>query len=138
MMKRTPVLLMLGLFTGALIGSIGTQVLHAQPQAVTRTPLDQKDLVGIDGKEAVMYVAEIAPGLQSGRHYHPGTEIAYVLSGTGTLEIDGQGATPMKDGAHAIIPPKQIHNAKNTGSMPLKVLVVAIHPKGEPPVVPVQ
>ena len=34
--------------------------------------------------------------------------------------------------------PKTIHNAKNTGSTPLKILVVMIHPKGEPSVVPGQ
>ena len=50
----------------------------------------QKDLAGIEGNEALMVLAEIAPGAQSGRHYHPGTEIAYVLSGTGAMEVDGQ------------------------------------------------
>jgi oxalate decarboxylase/phosphoglucose isomerase-like protein (cupin superfamily) len=34
--------------------------------------------------------------------------------------------------------PKRIHYAKNTGSTPLKILAVMIHPKGEPSVVPVQ
>ncbi len=137
-MKRTALLITVALFVGVLIGSLGTRALHAQQQSITRTNLGQKDLVGVDGKEAIMYIAEIAPGAQSGRHYHPGTEIAYVLSGTGVLEMDGKGATDMKEGVHAIIDPKTIHNGKNTGSAPLKVLVVAIHPKGEPPVVPVQ
>lgn len=34
--------------------------------------------------------------------------------------------------------PNTIHSAKNTSSTPLKILVVMIHPKGEPSVVPVQ
>jgi len=33
--------------------------------------------------------------------------------------------------------PKTIHNARNTGSTPLRILVVMVHPKGEPGVVPV-
>jgi quercetin dioxygenase-like cupin family protein len=121
-----------------LIGSVGTQVLHAQPQGVKRTALMQKDLSGIDGREAVMFLAEIAPGAQSGRHYHPGTEIAYVLSGTGVMEVDGRGPSDLREGVHAVNDPKTIHNAKNTGSTPLKILVIMVHPKGEPGVVPVQ
>jgi len=44
----------------------------------------------------------------------------------------------VKEGSHFMIPPKQIHNGKNTGSTPLKLVVVAIHPKGEPATFPVQ
>jgi len=89
-MKRTAPLAVSALIVGTLIGSVGTQALHAQQQGLKRTPLMQKDLAGIEGNEALMVLAEIAPGAQSGRHYHPGTEIAYVLSGTGAMEVDGQ------------------------------------------------
>jgi quercetin dioxygenase-like cupin family protein len=137
-MKRTALLVVVALFAGILIGALATQAPQAQQSAITRTNLQTKDLAGVDGKEAVMYTVEIAPGGQSGRHYHPGTEIVYVTSGTGVLEIDGKSAVDFTPGAHVIIDPKTAHNAKNTGSAPLKVLVVAIHPKGEPPVVPMQ
>jgi len=137
-MKRTAPLAVSALIGGTLIGSFGTQALHAQQQGVKRTPLMQKGLAGIEGKEALMVLAEIAPGAQGGRHYHPGTEIAYVLSGTGALEVDGQGPSDLKEGTHAMLVPKTIHNAKNPGSTPLKILVVVIHPKGEPGIVPVQ
>jgi hypothetical protein len=50
------------LLVGAIVGSVGTRSLHAQQPAVTRTPLMQTDLEGVDGKEAVMFLAEIAPG----------------------------------------------------------------------------
>ena len=58
--------------------------------------------------------------------------------GTGAMEVDGQGPSDLKEGTRAMLVPKTIHNAKNTGSTPLNILVVVIHPKGEPGVVPVQ
>ncbi len=136
-MQPSAMLIVSVLIAGILTGSVGTRALQAQPQGVKRSPLLQRDLAGIDGKEAVMFLAEIAPGTESGRHYHPGTEIAYVLSGTGVMEVDGQGPSDLREGAHAMNAPNTIHNARNTGSAPLKILVVMVHPKGEPGVVPV-
>jgi len=136
-MQRSAMLVVSVLIAGILTGSVGTRVLQAQPPGVKRVSLLQRDLPGIDGREAVMFLAEIAPGAESGRHYHPGTEIAYVLSGTGVMELDGQGPSDLKEGAHAMNAPNIIHNARNTGSTPLKILVVMVHPKGEPGVVPV-
>ena len=137
-MRKPPPLTLLALFVGIVVGALGSPLLYAQPQAVTRTPLLQQDLVGLDGKEVNMYIAEIAAGAQSGRHYHPGHEITYVLSGSGTFELEGQPNQPFSEGSRVYVAPKRIHNAKNVGATPLKVLVVAIHPKGEPPAVPVQ
>ena len=137
MMKHQLPVAIAALSVGLVIGSLETPGLDAQPPAVTRTPLLQQDLEGIDGKEAVMFLAQIAPGAQSGRHYHPGTEIAYVLSGTGVVEVDGQPPADLKEGARAMMTPRTIHNAKNTGSTPLRILVIMVHPKGEPGVVPV-
>jgi mannose-6-phosphate isomerase-like protein (cupin superfamily) len=54
------------------------------------------------------------------------------------MEVDGQGPSDLKEGTHAMLVPKTIHNAKNTGSTPLQIRVVMIHPEGEPGVVPVQ
>ena len=136
-MQKPARLILLALFMGLAVGALGSQVLYAQQQPVTRTPLLQGDLIGLDGKEVNMYIAEIAPGAQSGRHYHPGHEITYVLSGSGTFEMEGQPNQPFSEGGRVYVAPKRIHNAKNAGSTPLKVLVIAIHPKGEPPVVPV-
>ncbi len=137
-MTRTAYFAASGLIVGILLEHLGTHALYAQPTAVKRTPLLQKDLAGIEGKEAVMFVAEIAPGAQSGRHYHPGTEMAYVLSGTGVMEVDGQTPSDLNEGSHAMVVPKTIHNARNTGSTPLRILVLMVHPKGEPNVVPAQ
>lgn len=45
------------------------------------TMLQQKDIEGIPGREAIVYLAEIIPGGVAGRHVHPGPELGYVLQG---------------------------------------------------------
>ena len=137
-MRKPARLILLALFVGIVFGALGSPFLYAQPSAVTRTPLLQQDLVGLDGKEVNMYIADIAEGAQSGRHYHPGHEITYVLSGSGTFEMEGQPNQTFREGSRVYVAPRKIHNAKNDGSTPLKVLLVTVHPQGEPPVVPVQ
>ena len=41
--------------------------------------------------EVTALLVEIAPGGQTGRHQHPVTEFAYVLEGTLTVAVEGQG-----------------------------------------------
>ena len=50
-MKRTAPLAVSALIVGTLIGSVGTQALHAQQQGLKRTPLMQKDLAGSRAKK---------------------------------------------------------------------------------------
>ncbi len=137
-MRRTALMLGLTLAVGVTLGVIGGQVLNAQQEAVKRTALLKTDLEGIEGKEGNVVMVEIAPGASTGRHYHPGHEFAYVLAGSGTLEIEGKAPLAIKPGAIAHLTPKQVHNAKNTGKTSLKVLVFAIYGKGEPPVTQVK
>lgn len=54
--------------------------------------LYKADLVTSDGKEASLFLAELAPGANMGKHYHPGDAFAYILEGTMLLEIAGGGA----------------------------------------------
>ena len=83
-MKRTMWLVTLGLAAGIAVGIAGTQVLnaqYAQQEPIKRTVLLKSDLEGIEGKEGVLFLAELAPGAVGGKHYHPGTELFYVLEG---------------------------------------------------------
>lgn len=142
-MKRMALILSLTLAVGIAVGVTGNQVLnaqYAQQQApVKRTPLVQSDLEGMMGKEVILYVAEIAPGASSGKHYHPGPEVAYVLEGSGTLEKEGHPPMNVKAGnSLGYIPAKHVHEAKNAStSEPWKLLVVLIGEKGQPLATPV-
>jgi quercetin dioxygenase-like cupin family protein len=126
-----------GVIAAVVVATLGVRAQQAPAQTgFKRTPVQQADL-SVPGKEVVQAVAEIQPGAQSGRHTHPGEEVAYVLEGTITLEIDGKPAATKKAGEAFIIPPGTIHNAKSAGGAVAKVLGTYIIDKGKPVATPV-
>ena len=60
----------------------------APAPAIKRTLLQRID-VG-DNREAILGLAEIAPGGAAGRHTHPGVEFGYVVEGSASLEVEGE------------------------------------------------
>lgn len=138
-MKKT--LLILGglvLAAGLTIGVIWNQIAGAQQDPVKRTVLFKTEVEGLQGKEVNLIMVELVPGAESGKHYHPGDEIGYVVSGSASLEIEGKKPSTVKSGSVLHLTPKQVHNVKNTGKAPLKVLVLGIYAKGEPVATPVK
>ena len=75
---------------GITLGALGDRFLSAQQQSIKRTELLKTVIEGMEGKEVIMYVAELAPGAAAGKHTHPGPEFAYILDGALTLEPEGQ------------------------------------------------
>ena len=94
--------------------------------------------VSVPGREAIIVRAEIPPGAHVGRHTHPGEEISYVIEGQGEILIDGKAPLKVKAGDGFVIPNGAIHDARNTGSIPLKLSVVYLLEKGKPIATPVQ
>jgi quercetin dioxygenase-like cupin family protein len=138
-MQRTAVMLALTLSAGIVVGMIEIHVLNAQHTAATRTELLKTDLVGIEGKEAVILTVEGGPGLVGGKHYHPGSEFAYVLEGLLVLEVEGKPPATFKAGDTFYIPPKVVHRGNNASTTaPYKVLVFGVFEKGQPDTTPVQ
>jgi len=103
----------------------------AQAPAIKRTPLQKTDLQGTD-REVILGKAEIAPGGETGRHTHPGIETGYVLSGSTTLEVEGEGTRVLKAGDSYTIPYGRVHNARVEGSEPGVVLATYVVEKGKP------
>ena len=58
-------------------------------------------------------------------------EIGYVLEGSVTLEHEGQPAKVLKAGDSFKNEPG-VHNAKNTGTSPVKILAIYLVEKGKP------
>jgi quercetin dioxygenase-like cupin family protein len=132
-MNRTAALIALGLSLGVVLGTITGNPSNAQPSPVTRTMLQQKDIEGMPGKEAIVYVADFTPAAASGRHFHPGPEVGYVLQGTLVIEPDGHAPLTLRPGESFHNPSRHVHNARNASpSDPAKVLVFLIGDKGQP------
>jgi quercetin dioxygenase-like cupin family protein len=138
-MRKPLVVAGLALAVGVVAGTLGTRALHAQPQPLKRTVLLKTDLAGVEGKEGVVVLVELAPGASSGKHYHPGHEVNYILEGTGTLEVEGKPTVNLKPGMTNHFDLKQVHNVTNTGANDtLKLVAFFIVEKGQPLAVPVK
>lgn len=121
------------LVSGIGVGMAVDRVAFAQQPkpGIKRTTLQTVDEPGAPNYQAVMAIAEIPPGMSSGRHKHPGIELAYILDGSMTVEKDGQPTTTVKAG-DALVNKGEIHNAKNTSAKPVKILAVYLVEKGKP------
>ncbi|HYK17091.1 MAG TPA: cupin domain-containing protein [Bryobacteraceae bacterium] len=113
-----------------LLAIVGA-VLWAQNPGIQRTVVKRND-VSVPGREAVIVRVEIAPGAAAGRHTHPGEEISYVMEGEGEILVEGQPALKVKAGDGFIVPNGAKHDARNTGTQPLRLAAVYVVEKGKP------
>ena len=120
----------------AAAGAAVDRLALAQQPGIKRTILLRTDEPGSPTHEAVMGVAEIAPGAMAGKHRHPGIEIGYVLEGSVTLEFEGAPPRALKAG-DSFNNGAGVHNARNTGKAPVKILAVYLVEKGKPIAEPV-
>jgi len=127
----------IALVTGIALGALCAHTLQAQPKQIERKQVLKTDLMGLGGKEGLILTATIPVGEHGGKHYHPGHELTYVIEGAGVLMIDGRLPMELKAGDAVYLPPGAIHDAKSTGSVPLKVVAFWIAEKGKPYTVPV-
>jgi len=129
--------IVLAVVTGCALGVLVDRFAFAQQPAggITRTILGRRDVPQGVQYETVLGIAEIAPGASSGKHRHPGFEIAYVLDGALTVEHEGHPTKAYRPGDHMFN--DAVHNAKNSGTRPVKVLAVYVVEKGKPLAEPV-
>lgn len=114
----------------ALTAVLGA-ALWAQNPGIQRTVVTRGDTT-VPGREAVIVRVEIAPGASAGRHTHPGEEISYVTDGEGEILMEGKAPLKVKAGDGFVIPGGTKHDARNTGTQPLKLVAVYVVEKGKP------
>ena len=110
--------------------------LWAQNPGIKRTVVYTGD-VSVPGREARIASVEIAPGANAGHHTHPGDEITYVMEGQGELLIDGEPVLKFKAGDGFVVKSGLKHDARNTGTQPLKLAAIYVVEKGKPTATPV-
>lgn len=104
---------------------------HAQASGIKREMVQRTDL-SVPGREAIVARVEVAPGIMAGRHSHFGEEISYVIEGEGELLIDGEPPRMLKAGDAFVVPAGKIHDARNTGTGPFKLVGVFVVEKDKP------
>ena len=131
-MRRTAITIGLTLAVGIALGAVGNHFLHAQQSPIKRTDV-LTTMDGMDGKEAHMWVAEIAPGAATGKHSHPTPRFVYVIAGSVTLEVEGKPSQTFNAGQGYEELPEVAHNFRNASSTePAKALGFQIVSKGQP------
>jgi quercetin dioxygenase-like cupin family protein len=103
----------------------------AQNQNVTRAVLRSIEFPG-DRYMTESVLVTVAPQAVVGRHTHPGVEMGYLLSGAGTLSIDGQPVRSLKAGDTWAIPEGVVHALRNTGDQPERIVATYVIEKSKP------
>jgi quercetin dioxygenase-like cupin family protein len=120
------------LVLGMALGAGMTGFVNAMHH-VKVTEIYKADLATSEGREGSVFLAELAPGANVGKHYHPGDAFAYILDGTMLLEIEGKDSVTLKPGQSGSLPPRVVHDDRNASqTAPLKFLVFHVAKKGEP------
>ena len=85
-----------------------------------------------DSAELTAVRLDIGPGGETGRHMHPYPTLVYVLDGAIDVETDGGMVHSYKAGDSFLMVVNTWTNAKNSGTMPAKMLVVFVGVHGKP------
>ena len=108
-----------------------TRVLPQQ-QVTARTIL-QTDVKGGVFEEAVAQVYEFAPGAVLPWHIHADAhEVAYIIDGALTLEVDGSGTRRFEAGEASHVPPNAVHRGLADEKLGTKLVAVRFKPKDKP------
>ena len=134
-MKTTVVVLSAVLAVSA--ATMAVRASQAAQPTFNRTMLQDHPL-SIKDRHAVMARSEFQPGATSGRHMHPGEELGYVLEGTLELTVDGKPPQRLRAGDVIFMPAGAIHDAKNVGTGPLRIVSTYVLEVGKPLATPVK
>ncbi|MGA8691306.1 MAG: cupin domain-containing protein [Methyloceanibacter sp.] len=124
--------------TAVVAATIGLALLLERsahtPGEVKGEQLLVADLAGEPDKEVNMQLYTFPPGASVPWHIHADAhEFDYELEGTVTLQIEGQGSKPLKQGEAVYVAPNVMHRGLNVSrTQPAKVLVVRVKPKESP------
>ena len=79
------------------------------------------------GWNNTLRVFSLKPGGHTPKHSHDWEHVNYVISGSGTLEIDGQ-KNQMTKGSFAFVPPNATHQYSNDANATEQFVMICIIP----------
>ena len=131
-MKRS-IPLALAFACGALAHAALPRDIATAQQGVTARTILQTEVKGGVFEEAVAQVYAFPPGAVLPWHIHADAqEVAYILEGALTLEIEGQGARTYKAGEATYVPPNAVHRGLADEKLGTRLVAVRFKPKDKP------
>jgi len=109
----------------------------AQMSGFAAKPLLLSTVEGDESKEVTMLGITIAPGGSSGRHTHPGDCYGTVVEGTAELRLEGREPRRLSPGEAWHNPRGAVHELRNVGDSPVRVVNTLLVDKGKPRMQPV-
>lgn len=88
-------------------------------------------LKSAEGLEVIVSHVALPPNVTLPMHWHPGEEFAYLLQGSVTLILDGEGEQESYAGDVGVVPLKKVHAARS-GDEGATILVFRVHEEGQP------
>jgi mannose-6-phosphate isomerase-like protein (cupin superfamily) len=95
------------------------------------TKLSKKNLDGfwiessLPEDKLSLHISEIAPGTRAHPpHTHAGVEAFYILSGSGTVELEDGSQISVATNQVVTVDATRLHGLVNSGSTPLKYIVI--------------
>jgi quercetin dioxygenase-like cupin family protein len=110
---------------------LGAAFAQPAPQPIV-TPLSQKDLADLPGREMVMLAVEYPPGAVEHVHRHDAYAFVYVLEGTIVEGVKGGKEVTLTPGQTFYEGPDDVHTIGRNASTtkPAKFVVVLVKKKG--------
>jgi len=120
-------------------GFLANNLAIGREPPVTAKTILQTDVKGGVLEEAVVQVYTFEPGAALPWHIHPDAhEIAYILEGSLTLEIEGQGSRVLRAGDASHVAPNVVHRGSTDPAQGTRLVAVRFKPKDKPLVTLIQ
>jgi quercetin dioxygenase-like cupin family protein len=103
----------------------------APPASVPQTHAEL-DVPRGKAQRVIVQSRDFAAGAESGWHVHPGTEVAYVVSGQLEVRVKGK-VTVLNPGDSFTMPRGVAHNGVNRGPQAARVVITLLVDKGAAP-----
>ena len=98
-----------------------------------RTPMFRADLTGVTMREGVVLNVELAAGLSSKKHFHPGDEFIHIVEGSVAVGIEGKPEVIVSAGQTIHIPANAVHYGRNlSATTPAKAISFGVFERGKP------
>jgi quercetin dioxygenase-like cupin family protein len=118
---------------------LGAAIAQTAPQPIV-TPVMQKDLADLPGREMLMLAVEYPPGTVEHIHRHNAYAFVYVLEGSIVEGVRGGKEVTLTPGQAFYEGPDDVHTVGRNASAtkPAKFVVVMVKKKGVDPVLPAE
>jgi len=107
----------------------------------TIVPLLEQELAGVPGQVGTMITVSYPPGGSTAAHRHPGANtFVYVLEGEIEMAVAGGEVVKLGPGQTYYESPDDLHTVSRNASdsVPARFLVMFVHERGQPTLVPVE